>query len=80
MIFSLPKYFHYADPQLSYTVKGDTIIVKAAAYAKSVEIRNRQEDLVLEDNYFDMDGGERRIKIVSGKAQGIKLRSVFDIR
>jgi beta-mannosidase len=80
VIFSLPKYFHYADPRLSYTVKGDTISVKAAAYAKSVEIRNRQEDLVLEDNYFDMDGGERRVKIVSGKPQGIKLRSVFDIR
>ncbi|GHV70924.1 beta-mannosidase [Spirochaetia bacterium] len=80
VIFSLPKYFHYADPKLSYTIKGDTIIVKAASYAKSVEILNRNQDLVLEDNYFDMNAGEKRVKILSGKPNGIKLRSVFDIK
>ncbi|WP_010263572.1 beta-mannosidase [Treponema primitia] len=80
VIFSLPKFFHYEDPKLSYTIKGDIITVKAAAYAKSVEIRNRNEDLVLSDNYFDMNAGEKKVKILSGKSNGIKLRSVFDIR
>jgi beta-mannosidase len=80
VIFSLPKFFHYVDPQLSYTVKGDTITVKAEAYAKSVEILNRKQDLVLSDNYFDMDAGEKTVTIQSGKPDGIKLRSVYNIR
>jgi beta-mannosidase len=80
VIFSLPKYFHWADPRLSYKVDGDTITVKADAYAKSVEILNRNQDLVLSDNYFDMDSGTKKVKIISGKPNGIKLRSVWDIR
>jgi beta-mannosidase len=80
VIFSLPKHFHDQDPKLSYTLSGGTITVKAAAYAKSVEILNRKQDMVLEDNYFDMDGGEKKVKIISGKPVGIKLRSVYDIR
>jgi beta-mannosidase len=80
VIFSLPKFFHWVDPKLSFTVEGDTITVKAGAYAKSVEIRNADDDLVLSDNYFDMDGGTRQVKIQSGKPDGIKLRSVYDIR
>jgi len=80
VIFSLPKFFHWADPKLSYTIKGDTITVKAASYAKSVEIRNKNEDLVLSDNYFDMNAGEKKVKILSGKAGTLRLRSVWDIR
>jgi beta-mannosidase len=80
VIFSLPKYFHYLNPKLSYTINGDTITVKADAYAKSVEVLNKKQDLVLSDNYFDMDAGEKKLKIVSGKPDGIKLRSVYDIR
>jgi beta-mannosidase len=80
VIFSLPKYFHYLDPKLGYTLEGDTITVRAAAYAKSVEVLNKKQDLILSDNYFDMDGGEKKLKILSGKADGIKLRSVYDIR
>ena len=80
VIFSLPKFFHWEEPKLSYTVKGDTITVKAAAYAKSVEIQNRNQDLVLSDNYFDMNAGEKKVKIISGKAGKLKLRSVWNIR
>ncbi|MDR2746396.1 MAG: glycoside hydrolase family 2 protein [Treponema sp.] len=79
-IFSLPKFFHWADPGLSCTVNGDVITVKASAYAKAVEILNRREDLVLSDNYFDMDGGTKKIKILNGKPQGLKLRSVYNIK
>ncbi|MDR3139694.1 MAG: glycoside hydrolase family 2 protein [Treponema sp.] len=80
VIFSLPKYFHYLNPKLSFKVDGDTLTVKAEAYAKSVEVLNRRQDLVLSDNYFDMDAGEKKLKIISGKPDGIKLRSVYDIR
>ena len=80
VIFSLPKYFHYQDPRLNCTVSGEYITIKASAYAKSVEILNRNQDLVLSDNYFDMNGGEKKVRILSGSPSGIKLRSVYDIR
>ena len=56
VIFSYPKYFRYEDPRLSCTVEDNRITVKAETYAKSVEILNDQEDLVLSDNYFDLNG------------------------
>ena len=77
--FSYPKYFHYLDPKLTVRTEGDEIIVSASAYAKSVEILNDTEDLILEDNYFDMNAGERRIKILQGKPEGLRVRSVYDI-
>ena len=80
VIFSYPKYFRYKDPELSWRVEGDEIVVSAKAYAKSVEILNGEEDLILSDNYFDLNGDEKRVKIVSGKAEEIRLRSMFDIR
>ena len=37
-------------------------------------------DTVLEDNYFDMNAGERRVKIVRGEPGELSVRSVYDIR
>ena len=79
VIFSVPKYFHYADPQLSCRVEGDEIVVTAQAYAKSVEVQNENEDLLLSDNYFDMNAGETRVKVFSGSTENLRLRSVYDI-
>ena len=80
VIFSYPKYFRYEDPCLTCETEGDEIIITSKAYAKSVEIQNSQEDLVLEDNYFDMNKGQRRVRILRGKAEGVRGRSVFDIK
>ncbi|MDR2209858.1 MAG: glycoside hydrolase family 2 protein, partial [Spirochaetaceae bacterium] len=80
VIFSLPKHFRYLDPHLNYRIAGDRITVTAEAYAKSVEILNENEDLVLSDNYFDMNAGEKTVTILSGAPRGIRLRSVYDIR
>ncbi|MDR0556878.1 MAG: glycoside hydrolase family 2 protein [Treponema sp.] len=80
VIFSPPKYFHFVDPKLSCRIEGDAIVVKAEAYAKGVEIQNEKQDMILSDNYFDMDAGEKRVGIISGEPNGVKLRSVFDIR
>ena len=79
VIFSYPKYFRYVDPKLQVEADGDELVIKASGYAKSVEILNEKEDLVLEDNYFDMNGGARRIKILRGKPVGLKVRSVYNI-
>jgi beta-mannosidase len=80
VIFSYPKYFKFEDPKLTYRLEEDCIIVSAEAYARSVEILNEEEDIILSDNYFDMDAGEKKVQILSGKPEGIKLRSVYDIR
>ena len=55
-------------------------MVTAKHYAKGVEIRNAQDDLILSDNFFDMDPGSRRVTVMSGNLEDIRLRSVYDIR
>ncbi|MCR5032914.1 MAG: glycoside hydrolase family 2 protein [Lachnospiraceae bacterium] len=77
--FSFPKYFRYQDPKLKVTVKGDEITVSAKAYAKSVEILNENEDLILSDNYFDLNGDSKTVKILSGDPKKLRVRSVYDI-
>lgn len=79
VIFSLPKYFRFLNPKLQYELDKDELIIHADAYAKSVEILNEKEDLILSDNYFDMNAGCVRVKILRGSAVGIRLRSVYDI-
>ena len=36
--------------------------------------------MLLEDNYFDMNAGERKIRILKGTPEGLKIRSVYNIR
>ena len=79
VIFSYPKYFRYENPELSCTVDGDSITVSSKTYAKSVEILNDNEDLILSDNYFDLNGNSKTVKVLSGKTDNIRLRSVYDI-
>lgn len=79
VLFTTPKQFWFEDPHLQVYAEGNELVVRADAYAKSVEIINEQDDLLLEDNYFDMNGGEKRVMIVKGEPEGLKIRSVFDI-
>ncbi len=80
VIFSLPKYFNYCNPELTYEILGDEITVTSLAYAKSVEILNKEENLILSDNYFDINAGSKKIKIINGKPDELRLRSVYDIK
>lgn len=79
-LFTKPKHFDFIDPQLKLEVNGDTITVKSVAMAKYVYIYNENEDLILSDNYFDMDKGERQIKILSGDPKELNVKSVYDVR
>ena len=79
VLFCPPKHFRFADPELSVRREGDELIVTARAYARSVEIL-AGADTVLEDNYFDMNAGERRVKVVRGEPGELSVRSVYDIR
>lgn len=79
VLFTTPKHYHFSDPTLTVSAIGDRITVKAAAYARSVEIYG-DEDFVLSDNFFDMEAGEKTITVLRGTASDLKVRSVYDIK
>ena len=80
VLFTAPKHFHFRDPKLSWERKGTRLCISAESYAKSVEISSPDCDLLLSDNYFDLNGGSREIEILEGDPKEIRLRSVYDIR
>ncbi len=81
VMFVPPKYFGFEDPHLSVTAVSDNKLkVSADSFAKNIEIINEDDDLVLSDNFFDMDPGERILEVVRGSVNGLKIRSVYDIR
>ena len=80
VLFTAPKHFCFLDPHLQAEIYGDEIIVRADAYAKGVEIDSPDCDFILSDNYFDMNAGEKRVKILRGTPANLRLRSVYDIR
>lgn len=79
VIFSLPKYFRFEDPRLRHEVDGNRITIHAQSYARSVEIRNDNDDLILTDNFFDMNAGTKTVEVLSGDITNLRLRSVYDI-
>lgn len=79
VIFSYPKYFRYENQNLKVQVDGKFLTVSGDTYAKSVEILNENEDLVLSDNYFDLNGDSKTVEVISGKVDKLRLRSVYDI-
>ena len=80
VLFTAPKHFDFADPHLRYEINGDEITVFADAYAKYVEIDSTSCDMILSDNYFDMNAGKRTVKVLEGSPKDIVLRSVYDIK
>ena len=80
VIFPVPKHFEFEDPQLTVTRDGDTIRVTARSYAQYVNICSQDEDFILSDNFFDMEPGERTVKILEGDPKNLFVRSVYDIR
>jgi len=79
VLFCPPKHFAFEDPRLTVTEEGGEIVVTAEKYARSVEIL-AGADVLLEDNYFDMNAGTRRVKILRGNPNTLSVRSVYDIR
>lgn len=80
VLFCPPKHFAFLDPHLSVEQTGREIIVTAEAYAKGVEIVFPDSDVLLSDNYFDMDAGSRKVTILRGTPGMITVRSMYDIR
>lgn len=78
-LFEVPKHFAFADPELSIDFQGEEIIVTAKAMAKGIEIGNGDGTLLLSDNFFDMNKGEKRVKVLEGSMDNLWVRSVYDI-
>lgn len=79
-LFCAPKHFHFADPHLTVRLEEGVLIVSADAYARQIELICEDGDVWFEDNYFDLNGGERRIRILRGRGTTFSARSVYDIR
>lgn len=81
VLFCAPKHFHFTDPHLRVEMAEEGILkIYASSFAKSVEIKNGDDTLLLEDNYFDMNPGCRSIRVLEGKPENLQVRSVYDIR
>lgn len=80
VLFTVPKYFQFKNPNLRCEIKGDELTVYADSYAQYVEIDSPDSDFVLSDNYFDMNAGTKTVKILEGKPENVQLRCVYDIQ
>ena len=78
-LFCAPKHFKFLDPGLRLSLSGDEIAVHSDTFAKYVFIESDDPDLLLSDNFFDMDPGEKRVKVLRGNAQRLRARSVYDL-
>ena len=79
-LFTAPKHYRFRDPELSVEKRGDLLTVRTKAFARGVELYGIDGDAVLEDNFFDLEGGSRQIRILRGDAEKFGVRSVYDIR
>lgn len=80
VLFTAPKHYHFRNPNLTWKREGNSLTISADAFAKSVEISSPDCDLILSDNYFDLNAGSRSIEILESDPQTITLKSVYDIR
>lgn len=69
----------FAPIMVSCEEKGDEVVIAAKAFAQKVWIEGVDGDVRFSDHCFDTQAGERRVKIVGGRASGFKVRSVYDI-
>lgn len=79
-LFTAHKHYNFKNPNLRYEIKGDEITIYADCFTKYVEIDSPDSDFILSDNYFDMNGGSKTVKILSGKPETIRLRSIYDVK
>jgi beta-mannosidase len=79
-LLAAPKNCALVDPCLEYRCEGDEIVISARAFARAVQVYSEDGDLLLDDNFFDMEAGEKRVKILSGSGKNIRVRSYYDVK
>jgi beta-mannosidase len=83
--FEEPKHLTLPKPKVKARIARDNegtllVIVEAATFAKSVRLEGNEGNAVFEDNYFDMDAGERRSVRVLSPESFSSLRKKFRVR
>ena len=79
VLFVAPKHYNFVNPNLEVSVEGDYAVVNSSAFAKNVYVEGVDGDIKLEDNFFDMERGVRKVKILSNTASKLRVISVYDI-
>ena len=79
-LFCAPKHFAYEDPHLQVSCRDGAVTVTASAYAGSVELVCEDGDVVLEDNFFDLNATTRTVRILRGTGTRFSARSIYNIR
>jgi beta-mannosidase len=79
VLLTRPKHFSFQNPHLRARLEGNEVVVTAAAFTRGVALSSADGSLALSDNWFDMDAGERRVRILEGDPAGLTARSVYDI-
>ena len=79
VLFCNPKHFEWEDPRLTVIAEGDEVVIRAEAYAGSVYVESDDPDLLLSDNFFSMDPGEKRVQCLRGSLNGLRVRCVRDL-
>ncbi|MCR4763618.1 MAG: glycoside hydrolase family 2 protein [Lachnospiraceae bacterium] len=78
-LFCAPKHYRFMDPKLSVTQEGDEVIVRSKTFASGVCILDGDCPAVCEDNFFDMEAGERRIRLEKQPEAQLSAVSVYEI-
>ena len=89
-LFCAPKHYRFEDPELTVRREVDTLTVSSRKFARSVCIETAEGDKILrlDDNFVDMEAGERTFRILPGRdfttdltpPEGeFRVRSVYDI-
>lgn len=76
-----PKDLKLSDPKITYQVKGNTIKLKASAFAKYVYLDITGYNGKLSDNYFDLEPNQEKTITLDGTGaiKDIKIKSLWDV-
>jgi beta-mannosidase len=76
-----PKDLKLTNPKITFTVKGNQLILKSSAFAKYVFVDIENYKGALCDNYFDLTPGKDTIIKLSSKVstKHIKVKSLWDV-
>ena len=64
VLLTVPKYFDFIELQLTYEISSNEITVFTKSCASYVKINLLDSDIVLSDNYIDMNTGVKTVKTV----------------
>ncbi|WP_199139327.1 beta-mannosidase [Pedobacter sp. ASV12] len=79
-----PKDLKLSDPQITYRVKGNQIVLRAKAFAKYVFVDIAGYTGKLSDNYFDLEPGKEKVitfdaKDLVGQKPVVKIKSLWEV-